>query len=177
MKCFNSLRNIAAVLLLAVSAQAQTSSLPPQTASVSTPAANTFVANDAATLDGLKLRNEKLFKSFTSQFRNVSDISIYPEENKTIFYCMVDGIRNNILYTNKGRLVHTVRYYEASLLPKTVTGIIEDAFPGYELKTVSEVTVDGRTAYLVSIENKRKFKTVRVVNDDWDIYNEFDKQQ
>lgn len=176
MNPFTSLRNIAAMVLISVAAQAQQTGTT-STASADVPSANSFVANDAATLDGLKLRNAKLFDRFTSQFRNATDISVFPEGKSTIVYCKVDGIRNNILFSANGRLIHTVRYYTPELLPAPVAKMIEDEFQGYEMKYVSEVTTNGLTAYLVNIENKRGYKTIRVVDGNLDIYNEFDKQK
>lgn len=182
MKPFTQLRNVIIATLFATATQAQ---VTPPTAlaaaktdreNAGTPALET-ANTDAVTLDGLKLRNEKMFRNFTHKFAKASDISIFPHENTTVIYCMVDGIRNNILFSNKGQLIHTVRYYDPALLPAWVSAILDADFPDFIRKTVSEVTADGKTAYLVHLESARKYKIVRVMDNDWDIYQEFDKQR
>lgn len=182
MKPLTQLRNVLLATLIATATQAQ---VAPPTAmaankteleKMGTPAIETG-STDAVTLDGLKLRNEKLFRSFTSQFANASDISIYPKKDATVIYCKVDGIRNNILYNAKGRVLHIVRYYDPALLPDWVSNLMDADFPDYKRTMVSEVNADGKTAYLVHLESAGKFKIVRCIDNDWDIYREFDKHR
>lgn len=179
-----SFRNIglAALLLLSAAVSAQSTNpllvakAEPAKEEVTTAAPETAANRDEVTLDGLKLRNEKLYQHFTGHFKNASNISIFPSEKATVIYFMDGEIRNNVLYSNKGKLQHVVRYYTPDRLPATISRIVEHAFPDYNQSFVSEVTVDGKTAYLVTIEVPKKMKIIRVVNGDWDVYQEFDKQ-
>jgi hypothetical protein len=128
------------------------------------------------TLDDLKRTNLKLAYKFSKRFEKATEISIFPYEATTVFYCMEDGIRNNILYTNKGQWLHTVRYYDISKLPFQVYNQVKTEFPEYKMLRVSEVSTNQGIAYLVDIETMTMLKTIRVVDGNWDIYQQFDKQ-
>jgi hypothetical protein len=187
MKPLLSLRNTAFAALLFMAATTQAQQQPalqqvakanPVSATVKEPALGaTTAAKDEIVLDGLKLRNEKMHQHFITHFKNATNIAIFPYAKSTVIYCMVNGIRNNILYTNKGKLEHTVRYYEAKFLPEQISSTIEEGFPGYQMTNVAEVTANGQTAHLVNIENKKTFKTIRVLDGNCDVYEDYNKQQ
>lgn len=185
MKHWFLFRNItfAAALFFAATAGAQqTNTLQVakagyNTAAIISLAPQPVSAADEIVLAGLKLRNEKLYRHFTAAFQNATNISIYPEAKATVIYCLVNGIRNNIVYTGKAKLEHVIRYYEPSLLPAPISSFVEDAFPGYKMTHVAEITIGGKTAYLVGAENKKKNLTIRVTDGLCDVYQEYNRQQ
>lgn len=134
-------------------------------------------AADLAVLKNLKNSNERLYNRFTRMFANATDIHVIPTGHSTVLYCKVNGIQNNILFSNKGAWLHTVRYYSPDQLPADVRLMVSRAYPKYTLLWASEVNTDGATAYLVDIENKYLYKKIRVINGDMDTYQEFEKTE
>lgn len=133
-------------------------------------------ATDVAVMEGLKTSHEKIYRRFARDFASASDLKVYPFKHTTALSCKVDGVQNNILYSNNGRWLHTVRYYGIELLPRDVRSIVAEAFPHYSLLRVAEISTPSGTAYLVDIESKNLYKTIRVVNYEWDVYQEFLKE-
>ncbi len=153
---------------------AQSSVKPEQVINLS--ASISSASKDAAVMDNLKATNARLHERFIRRFPTASNITVSQYKNTTALYCKVDGIRNNVLFTNRGVWLHTVRYYGTDQLPKEVYNLVAQAFPEYSMLQVAEVSTPAGTAYLVDIEVKKLFKTIRVVDGDWDIYQQMIKQ-
>ena len=53
--------------------------------------------------------------------------------------------------------------------------IVRYGYPDYSIKSVREIHAANATAYLVTIEDATSWKTIRVVNGETDVYEEFKK--
>lgn len=141
---------------------------------VSASAPNRTEADETAIFT-MKLRNEKMQKRFSRTFQGASNISLHPFERTTAITFEEQGVRHNVLYTNQGQWLHTVKYYPASQLRSDVASIIEAEFPEYRMSNVAEVITNRGTAHLVDIDSPALFKTIRVVDGTWDVYKEYVK--
>ena len=54
-------------------------------------------------------------------------------------------------------------------MPKDVRQLIKSNFYDYSITQVSEVQKDGSTGYFVKIEEKNSIKTIRVINEEWEV--------
>lgn len=134
-------------------------------------------ASDAVKLDFLKAENEKLHKNFTRMFKNAANINITNNDKTTLIACNVKGINTHALFSNKGKWIHTVRFYGPEDLPIDVKRLVDTEFPHYSQLRATEVNTPVGIAYLVDMETKNHYQTVRVVDNNWDIYQQFRKQQ
>ena len=136
-------------------------------------------ANDAdkLALEGIRSMNERMYKDFSSKFKNATDITTVAVANATIISCDFDGKHSRILYDRKGRWQHTITSYDCEKLPLNVREAVEAAYPRYQIFGAAvEVTVANGTAHLVTIENKTSWKRIRVVNGETDVYEEYEKR-
>ena len=81
------------------------------------------------------------------------------------------------IYNKAGKLIYTVKRYEATTLPKEISRLVRNEFVDYDIAGVEEVVLpsDDNSIYLVHIVNDKKIKTVRVYNGESEVINEYKK--
>ncbi len=133
---------------------------------------------DKLALENIKMSSSRMYEDFTTRFKGATNINISEAKNAIFISCSTNGDFNRITYTKKGRWQHTVRTYENEKLPENVREQVEYAYPRYSIfGGVIEVHVANKTAYLVSIEDKKSWKRIRVVDGESDVYEEYKKSQ
>jgi hypothetical protein len=85
-----------------------------------------------------------------------------------------NGIQTKIFYNRKGNQDAMVRYYTEDKLPNEVRHSVRSTYYDFNIFLVIEVTVGNQTAYLVKIEDKTCTKTIRVMNGDMEVIEEFE---
>lgn len=130
---------------------------------------------DGLALSKLKTVSEKAFKDFSKFYANATDIRIHNSGSNTLIVCNIDGAAARIQYNAKGRWLHTVKTYSPRLLPANVKSIVEEAYPAFRLFGVTEVSVGNKTAHLVSIENDKSWKRIKVVDGEFEVYEAYNK--
>jgi hypothetical protein len=63
----------------------------------------------------------------------------------------------------------------AEQIPARVSELVQEEFPRHKINGANEIHALDKTAYLVYIEDAKGFKTIRVVDGEWDVYEEFNK--
>jgi hypothetical protein len=131
---------------------------------------------DRSALMSIRSRSERLFINFSNAFKSATGIKVSDEKNEIHISCLVDGVLNKISYSKKGRWQYTIRYYEGTKLRKDLRNMVNDCYPRYTIfGYVAEVTVPGKCAYLVMVENETSWKRIRVVDGGVDTYEEYTK--
>jgi hypothetical protein len=87
-----------------------------------------------------------------------------------------DGVDTRVFYDRKGRWFSTIRIYDQYSLPKDVRKQVRSTYYDYDIYMVIEVTVGEKTAYLVKIQDEETMKTIRVLDGEMDVYDEFLKR-
>ncbi len=133
---------------------------------------------DKLTLENMRLARGKMYKDFTARFKGASNINV-SEKGKAVFInCSTDQGFNRIMYDNKGRWQNTVRTYDNEKLVENVRELVENAFPRYAIfGGIIEVHASNKVAYFVTIEDKKSWKRIRVVDGEMDVYEEYTKSK
>jgi hypothetical protein len=82
-----------------------------------------------------------------------------------------------LLYALPGELFLSdlmIRYYNEGQLPYDVKQMVKATYYGSNIFLVIEVTVGDKTAYLVKIRDEARTKTIRVMNREMDVLEEFE---
>ena len=132
---------------------------------------------DRKAFDDLKALNAKMHRDFTRHFASASDITTTSDKEYTSISCTVDGVKTRVNYFRNGHWASTLRMMEANQLPEALFDEVSEGYPGYQIMGGKEVIVGPKTAYLIDLQNERKFKTVRIIDGEYDIYQEFYKQR
>ncbi|MDI3319111.1 hypothetical protein [Pinibacter soli] len=131
--------------------------------------------SSSAGMNTLASTNPKAYKTFISQYSNISDITVTEGKKTSTVVFKNAGILTRVCYNMKGECLNTIRYYDAANLPQSVKDAINTDHPGYSIFGVTEVTVNHKTGYLVKIENEKYWKSVKVVDGETEETEKFTK--
>jgi hypothetical protein len=138
-----------------------------------------FISAEVAGNPGAR-KNENTFlddarKDFNKNFRNAEDVYWSATKNAISVQCKIDGMPVRIFYDCKGRWTATIRTYGQDKLPADVRKQVRSSYYDYTIYIVNEVTVGKATAYLVGIQDQDTIKTIRVIDGEMDVYEDFKK--
>lgn len=113
--------------------------------------------------------------NFTKTYKNAMDITWYHLNDKRLMVRFFDNdVQTKIFYNKQGSNVAMIRYYTEDKLPGEVRRQVKSTYYDFNIFLVIEVTVGNQTAYLVKIEDKACTKTIRVMNGEMDVIEEFE---
>lgn len=127
-------------------------------------------------MEELKNESPKVYKDFSRHNKNVADLRIHKENDYTFLYFIADDIKTRSAYNKKGRWMHTIRYYAENKLPPAVRDIVKNSYQCFSISGVTEVNVQDKIAYLINIEDSKTWKTIKVVGDEMEVTQSFNKQ-
>ena len=124
-------------------------------------------------------RNEistKAVRNFIRDYRNVTDAEWFRSPSGSfVVYFTSDIINNTIYYNKEGDAELIIRYYYEEKLPREVRHLVRSNYYDFSIYHVSEFTSNGKTAYLVVLEDKTSWKKIKVVDGEIEVINEFSK--
>jgi len=119
--------------------------------------------------------NGRALKDFTKSFKGANNVIWLPMKDGFIARFVESGVETKAYYDHKGRWTATIRTYKENKLPKDVRRIVKSNYFDYTINQVNEVKVGEITAYLVRIEDDETFKTIRVIDGEMDVYENYKK--
>ena len=85
----------------------------------------------------------------------------------------VDSITTRIVYDRGGHRENIVRYYFENRLPPAVRHLVKSTYYDFNIYHIIEPTLNGVTSYLVKMEGKSTWKTVKVVDGEMEEVEEY----
>ena len=131
-------------------------------------ASELYAAEENKTTDVSEV-NAKILKNFYRSYGEKPGAKWFRTENGFVVSFKSDNIKTNVYYKNTGSVDYKINYYFEEQLPKDVRQLIKSNFYDYSITQVSEVQKDGSTGYFVKIEDKNSIKTIRVINEEWEV--------
>lgn len=114
-------------------------------------------------------------KHFRNYFkRAINETWVEKEDGYRVRFYEND-IRFMIDYNKKGEWISTIKSYDETLLSKEIANAVMTQFLGYSIVHVIEIHTKKVNLHLVKIENKYLLKTVRVINGEMDVLEEYRK--
>ncbi|MHA4846111.1 hypothetical protein ACX0G7_18180 [Flavitalea antarctica] len=129
-----------------------------------------------ATLTEESAVNSRVLKSFYRNFKAPAPVQWSTDDQFYLAYFVNDGVQHRITYRKNGKMVQTLKTYAAEKLNKDIRSQVEEAYDGYDITGVTELTSDLDTVYFVNIESRRKFKEVVVYEGELMVRKQFDLQ-
>lgn len=120
--------------------------------------------------------NFRADRNFKRQFKHIDNVSWQKKEDGYRVCFTDNGIRYMVDYDKKGNWVSTIKSYDETKLSVQIANSVKTGFLGYSIVWVIELKVRDATAHLVKIENKESLKTVRVLNDELDVIEDYVKK-
>lgn len=91
-------------------------------------------------------------------------------------HSIVDGRESTTAYDKKGNWVYTIQRYSLDNLDKSIIDKVHNVYGDYGVTGIQKIEQPGSaTVYIVNIENKTSLKTVKLVNDDVELMQNFKK--
>jgi hypothetical protein len=160
-KAFFRMTGLFALLVLTFAATAQTENQQPSE--------NLVSATDHS---GKALANNRVIDQFRKNFPGaVNESWVKTKEGFGVRFTSA-GIAALVFLNRKGDVTGTIRYLTEKELPVDVRRQVKSTYYDYSIKDVKEVTYDGIVAYLVTVDAENKWKVIRVVGGDMDVYEE-----
>ncbi len=119
--------------------------------------------------------NDRAISKFGKFFPNASSESWTKTNNGFAVRFTSNNMQQLVFLTKRGNVVASIKYYSEKQLPSDVRMAIRYAYPDFSIKSVREVNAANSTAYLITIEDATSWKTIRIVNGETDVYEEYKK--
>lgn len=137
-----------------------------------------YAATDSSFKPGPILINNissRAIRDFTSSYKDPTEVRwiILPEGFQV--HCYDDGFQIRIRYDNKGRRICMIRDYGEKKLPFEVRHLVKREYYDYDIFSVSEITMRGRTIYIVKIADTAKWKVLCIEDGEMTCTEEYDK--
>ena len=119
--------------------------------------------------------NTKAVKAFAKTFKNVPDARWFQLKDGFVAKFNSGGIETRAYYTKKGHDAGIVRSYLEDKLPSDVRHLIKSTYYDFSIYHINEVSVNGKTAYLVKMQDNTSWKTIKVIDGEMEVTEEFKK--
>jgi hypothetical protein len=119
--------------------------------------------------------NSRAVRNFVRQYKNVSDAEWFKLKEGFVVHFTNDGIKSRAFYTKEGRYEGMIRSYFEDKLPREIRHLVKSTYYDFSICHVYEFNVEGITAYLVKMEDKTSWKTIRVIDREMKVMKEYSK--
>ena len=120
---------------------------------------------------------EKAVKSFSKEFKNVVPV-IYPSADGFILSSTANGHQITSAYDKQGNWNYTINRYPAASLALDIMNVVKENYntEGYFITTMEKVDQPAsNSVFIVHLQNKNSFKTLRVINSEVELVQDFKK--
>ncbi|MCW3117475.1 MAG: hypothetical protein JWM28_1557 [Chitinophagaceae bacterium] len=133
--------------------------------------ANLAIANEGNTAN----INTRAINEYSKSFKSADKASWFEMKDGFVAKFKEDGVETKVYYDLKGRWTGTIHTYNEDKLPKDIRKLVRSIYYDYSIFQVNEVIVGEKTAYLVRIEDAATFKTIRIIDGEMDVYEDYTK--
>jgi len=82
---------------------------------------------------------------------------------------LVSAQTTRAFYDKKGRVRFTISYYSEKELPCEVRAVVKPEYYDYAILSVEEVKLNGKSIYLIDMQDSTTIKTVRVADGEMEL--------
>lgn len=117
----------------------------------------------------------RLTQNFATDFKGASNVHWTKGKTRYAGQFTKDGLQHMVWYSKGGRLTTSMVTYGEDMLPEDVRLIVEDSYSNFNISSVNEIRQYDILVYLITLENAKHIKIVRVCDGELDVYREFRK--
>ena len=133
------------------------------------------VKNDSAVWNGINLN---AIRNFIREYKNVSNAKWFESSNGFfVAYFVRDDIRTWVFYNKKGDFERMIRAYNEEKLPADVRHLVKSTYYDFSIYFVTEITTNMQTGYHVKMADKTSWKTIKVVDGEMEVTEEYVKSE
>lgn len=127
---------------------------------------------------GFIFRNDiciKAVRNFITKYGDVPDVTWRQSSNGAAAYFTTNDIMTSVYFHKNGDYRCIIRYYREDKLPQYIRHLVKSHYYDYAIFSVAELNENGKTIYDVKIEDKRSYKTIRLIDGEMEVREEFFK--
>lgn len=117
----------------------------------------------------------KAVRNFIKEYKNVSNVKWFESEDGFVVYFNMDGIKTKVYYDKKGNYECKVRNYYENRLLSEVRHLVKSNYYDFSIYCVVEISANDKTAYVVKLESKTSWKTIKIVNNEMEVTQDYKK--
>ncbi|WP_276501198.1 hypothetical protein [Terrimonas pollutisoli] len=119
--------------------------------------------------------NAKAVKDFDKTYKHASNASWFELSDCYMAKFEKDGVTTKVYYDNKGRLLGNIRSYFENKLARDIRHQVKSSYYDHNIYYIHELNVGTHTVYLVKLEGKNDWKTIRIVDGEMEEAESFQK--
>jgi hypothetical protein len=121
--------------------------------------------------------NIKAVQHFMTTYKNPSDVRWSQLKNGFRVHFISDDIQTRIFYNAKGSPESMIRYYHEDKLPLEIRHLVKSNYYDFSIFVVTEININRKIAYLVKMVDKTSWKTIKVVDGEMEVIEEYSKSK
>lgn len=119
--------------------------------------------NSAPSIENVNI-NTKILGAFKKSFDKVTNLNWIRINNMFLAVFIIDGKHARALFTKRGILVYTIFYGTENDLPAETRKLVKSAYIDHSITMAIKVNEDGRTIWVIRLEDSVSLISVRVEN-------------
>lgn len=119
--------------------------------------------------------SDKVSKSFDRLFKDAVAPQWYEVSKRIVVNFIMNDKKNKAVFTKSGSLVYHLTYGSEADLPTDVRSIVKSKYFDYEITSAVNVDIDGRSIWVVNIEDAKQIFVLRVEDGSMDVIDKLSK--
>jgi hypothetical protein len=120
--------------------------------------------------------NAAVVRSFYKTYGEITDCKWFKSASGFGVKFKYNGINKTVYYKLSGLVDTEILYYTEAGLPPQIRHLVKSHFYDYAITYVTEVHKNDAIAYYVKIEDTSTIKTLKIVEDEWEVVEKMVKR-
>lgn len=112
------------------------------------------------------------YRYFHKEWPEITSEAWYKTDKEFIVVFTNHSHLERAFFSLKGVFICSLEYYAGKDMAPEMAEAIQSKYPGYQIKVVTEVAANDKTAYYITLENSSMIKTLSIVNGKMEITGE-----
>ena len=125
------------------------------------------------TKKSIDMMNVKVQRSFTSYFKNATDVNWYMTGKQFLIAFNKDGMYTRALFSKNGSLLYALHYGSEKDLPNSIYEQVKSTYYNYQIISTVQVNNDRRNIWIVNLKDNTNYITLRVENGEMEVMQQF----
>lgn len=118
--------------------------------------------------------DERVWNSFQDEFKGATNVTWYKLDKDYLIKFIMNDIAQKVLYNKKGQQIYHISYCAETNMPAEVVRQLNNSFKGFSIKLSFKVEEEGRTIWVVNMENESKLLFVRIEDGELELVKELE---
>ncbi|HUQ64800.1 MAG TPA: hypothetical protein VM101_01510, partial [Flavitalea sp.] len=129
-----------------------------------------------ARIPALNEVSSRAIRDFNKNYKDITNVNWFQSSIGFIAAFVTEGnVKSFNYYDKKGVFQYMIRYYKEDRLSNDVRHLVKSKYYDFDINQITEVTRNGKMAYVIKLDDKDHWKTIKVVEDEIQELDEFSK--